>query len=163
MPTENLELSPGNVLVGRVQGVTNFGAFVELAPNVVGLVHISEIADTYVKDIKDFVKEGDEVKVKILSVDGRKIALSIKQAAPPAAVQQRPARPQQRPARTDSFSGPRTGFNRGREITPPSAREKNADDGIINLDDKIARFLKESEERMQPLKNRYEHKKKNRY
>lgn len=85
MPTENLELSPGNVLVGRVQGVTNFGAFVELAPNVVGLVHISEIADTYVKDIKDFVKEGDEVKVKILSVDGRKIALSIKQAAPPAA------------------------------------------------------------------------------
>lgn len=156
MPTENLELSPGNVLVGRVQGVTNFGAFVELAPNVVGLVHISEIADTYVKDIKDFVKEGDEVKVKILSVDGRKIALSIKQAAPPAAVQQRPAR-------TDSFSGPRTGFNRGREITPPSAREKNADDGIINLDDKIARFLKESEERMQPLKNRYEHKKKNRY
>lgn len=61
----------------------NFGAFVELPEGKVGLIHISEVADAYVRDVKDFLKEQDSVKVKVLSVDDRgKIGLSIKQAMP---------------------------------------------------------------------------------
>jgi S1 RNA binding domain protein len=83
MPTEQTNIEPGQILEGRVQGITTFGAFIELPGGEVGLVHISEIADTYVKDIKDFIREGDTVGVKVLSVAGKKIGLSIKQAAPP--------------------------------------------------------------------------------
>jgi S1 RNA binding domain protein len=55
MPTEQTNIVPGSIVDGKVQGITNFGAFVELPGGVVGLVHISEIADTYVKDVKDFI------------------------------------------------------------------------------------------------------------
>lgn len=137
MPTEQNDIVPGKVVEGKVQGITKFGAFIELPGGMVGLVHISEIADTYVKDVKDFIHEGDNVKVKILNVAGKKIGLSIKQAAPP--------RKPERPASSSrSHSSSRT-------------------DNLTSLDDKIARFLKESDERMQPLKNKIEPKRRNRY
>ncbi|HBQ86103.1 MAG TPA: RNA-binding protein S1, partial [Syntrophomonas sp.] len=107
-----------------------FGAFIELPGGMVGLVHISEIADTYVKDVKDFIKEGDSVKVKVLNVAGKKIGLSIKQAAPP----KRPERPAPPPRAAN-----------------PRGNSANRGDNVGSLDDKIARFLKESDERMQPL------------
>jgi S1 RNA binding domain protein len=76
----------GSIVEGTVTGITHFGAFVLLPSGETGLVHISEIADTYVKDIRDYLKENDKVKVKILSFDGKsKIGLSIKQALPPSA------------------------------------------------------------------------------
>jgi predicted RNA-binding protein with RPS1 domain len=55
MPTEQANIVPGEIIEGKVQGITNFGAFIELAGGIVGLVHISEIADTYVKDVRDFI------------------------------------------------------------------------------------------------------------
>lgn len=71
----------GSVLEGTVTGITNFGAFVQLPDGENGLVHISEVAKMYVRDIKDFLKENDRVKVKVISIDARgKIGLSIKQA-----------------------------------------------------------------------------------
>ena len=143
MPIDQISIEAGIVLDGKVQGITTFGAFVELAPGQVGLVHISEIANTYVKEIKDFIKEGDPVKVKVLSINGKKIALSIRQAEPPA---EKPA-PRIPPQRE----------------TAPAAMKKMEPAGPVSLDDKIARFLKESDERMQPLKNRIEPKKRNRY
>ncbi|HPT69249.1 MAG TPA: S1 RNA-binding domain-containing protein, partial [Syntrophomonas sp.] len=82
MPTEQTNIVPGEIIEGKVQGITTFGAFIELPGGLVGLVHISEIADTYVKDVKDYIKEGDQVKVKVLNIDGKKIGLSIKQALP---------------------------------------------------------------------------------
>lgn len=133
MPIEQNSIVPGTVVEGKVQGITKFGAFIELPGGVVGLVHISEIADTYVRDVKDFIQEGDSVKVKILNVAGKKIGLSIKQAIIPKKVE--------KPV-----------FNRNtRPSSPP-----------VSLDDKIARFLKESDERMQPLKNKLEPRKRNR-
>ena len=76
-----MDLSPGDIVEGVVSKVTKFGAFVDLKEGKSGLVHISEIADTFVKNIDDHVKEGDEVKVKVLSIDEKgKIALSIKDA-----------------------------------------------------------------------------------
>ena len=78
-----MNLEVGSVLKGKVTGIAKFGAFVTLAPNVSGLVHISEVANTFVNNIEDFLTVGQEVDVKVLSVDGNKrINLSIKQAAP---------------------------------------------------------------------------------
>jgi len=70
----------GSVLEGIVKGITNFGAFIQLPDGETGLVHISEVARIYVRDINDFLKENDRVAVKIISIDPRgKIGLSIKQ------------------------------------------------------------------------------------
>ena len=74
-----MQLVEGSILKGKITGVTNFGAFVQLEGGKSGLVHISEIAIDYVKNIEDHVKVGDEVKVKIVSVSPEgKISLSIK-------------------------------------------------------------------------------------
>lgn len=152
MPTEQTNIVPGEVLEGRVQGITKFGAFIELPGGSVGLVHISEIADTYVKDVKDFIKEGDIVKVKVLNVAGKKIGLSIKQALPPKPVESRPVHAHHGRREPDGHSGGGR-YQGGSSIksSPPA-----------NLDDKIAKFLKESDERMQPLKHRMEQKRRNR-
>ena len=76
-----MELEPGKIIEGKVTGITQFGAFVSIEGGKTGLVHISEIALEYVKDIKNHIKEGDIVKAKVLSIDpSGKISLSIKQA-----------------------------------------------------------------------------------
>src|SRR3954468_23776697 len=76
-----MSIEVGSKLQGKVTGITNFGAFVELPEGSTGLVHISEVADNYVKDINDHLKVGDQVEVKVINVekDG-KIGLSIKKA-----------------------------------------------------------------------------------
>ena len=145
MPVEQKNIEPGEIIEGRVQGVTNFGAFIELPGGKVGLVHISEIANTYVRDVKDYLQEGDIVKVKVLNVSDRKMALSIKaiQVAPP--IIEKPA-PESPPRRQHHYH----------RSEPPEAP---------SLDDKIARFMKESEEKLQVLKqkNRFDTRKRSRY
>jgi S1 RNA binding domain protein len=76
-----MSIEVGSKLQGKVTGITNFGAFVELGEGKTGLVHISEVADNYVKDINEHLSVGEEVKVKVINVekDG-KIGLSIKKA-----------------------------------------------------------------------------------
>ncbi len=76
-----MQLEVGKIVEGKVNKITKFGAFVDLGENKVGLVHISEVAPTFVKEVGDHIKEGQTVKVKILNLseDG-KIGLSIKQA-----------------------------------------------------------------------------------
>ena len=76
-----MQLEVGKIVEGKITGITNFGAFVQIEGGKTGLVHISEVALTFVKDIKEHLKEGDVVKVKILSVDDNgKVSLSIKKA-----------------------------------------------------------------------------------
>ncbi len=76
-----MEMSQGDIVEGKVTKLTKFGAFVDLGEGKSGLVHISEVADTFVKDINSYLQEGDEVKVKVLKIDEKgKIALSIKDA-----------------------------------------------------------------------------------
>lgn len=80
-----MQLEVGAVLEGKVTGITKFGAFVELPGGKTGMVHISEVAPTFVKEIKDYVKENQTVKVKILSISPEgKISLSMKRVDPPA-------------------------------------------------------------------------------
>ena len=64
-----MSIVKGQILEGLVTGITKFGAFIELPGGVTGLVHISEVADTYVKDVNDFLKENDKVKVKVINID----------------------------------------------------------------------------------------------
>lgn len=114
-----MPLDVGAIVEGVVTGVTNFGAFVSLPDGKTGLVHISEIADAYVKDINEYVKKNDTVKVKVLSVDpSGKIGLSIKQASPTY-----------RPRNTQDF------------------RRNRA-----NFEDRLTRFMKESDERQADLR-----------
>ncbi|HJF32943.1 MAG TPA: RNA-binding protein S1 [Sporosarcina psychrophila] len=132
-----MSIEVGSKLEGKVTGITNFGAFVELPNGSTGLVHISEVADNYVKDINDHFKVGDMVEVKVMNVgaDG-KIGLSIRKAKPES--EQRPERPQ-RPQR------PRQG---GRPTT----------DRPENFEQKMAKFMKDSEERLSTLKRATESK-----
>lgn len=122
-------------LQGKVTGITNFGAFVELPNGSTGLVHISEVADSYVKDINEHFKVGDMVEVKVMNVgtDG-KIGLSIRKAKPEAERPQRPQRPR--------HSGGRPSFNERPE----------------NFEQKMAKFMKDSEERLSTLKRATESK-----
>ncbi|WP_342507751.1 S1 domain-containing RNA-binding protein [Sporosarcina sp. FSL K6-2383] len=133
-----MSIEVGSKLQGKITGITNFGAFVELPSGSTGLVHISEVADNYVKDINEHLKVGDMVEVKVMNVgtDG-KIGLSIRKAKPES--EQRPERPQ-RPQR------PRQG---GR----PSPVERPE-----NFETKMAKFMKDSEERLSTLKRATESK-----
>lgn len=78
-----MDLTVGSIYEGKVTGITGFGAFVQLEPGKSGMVHISEVANTYVDDIKKHINEGDIVKVKLISIDQNgRINLSIKKALP---------------------------------------------------------------------------------
>jgi S1 RNA binding domain protein len=80
-----MQLEVGAVLEGKVTGITKFGAFVELGEGKTGMVHISEVAPTFVKEIKDYVKIDQVVKVKVLAITPEgKISLSMKRVDPPA-------------------------------------------------------------------------------
>jgi len=129
-------------LQGKVTGITNFGAFVELPNGSTGLVHISEVADSYVKDINEHFKVGDMVEVKVMNVgaDG-KIGLSIRRAKPESERPQRPERPE-RPRQ-----GGRPGGGRPSSAVRPE-----------NFEQKMARFMKDSEERLTTLKRATESK-----
>jgi len=79
-----MSVEAGSIVEGTVVKITNYGAFVELPDGRSGLVHIREIADTYVKDVRDYLKEREKVKVKVLGVNERgKLDLSVKQALSP--------------------------------------------------------------------------------
>ncbi|SNX54037.1 S1 domain-containing RNA-binding protein [Thermoanaerobacterium sp. RBIITD] len=123
----------GEVVEGTVLNITDFGAFIQLPEGKTGLVHISEIANTYVKDINEFLKENDKVKVKVLSMDREgRISLSIKKALP-------------KPKSEKS--------NRSYEFEHHSNRNNN-----ISFEERISKFLKDSDERQQQLKKNFESK-----
>lgn len=140
-----MSLEVGAILEGEVTGITNFGAFVQLPEGKVGLIHISEVSNVYVKDVHDFLKEHDKVKVKVLSIDERgKIGLSIKQANPPApaAAQTRPQRPQ----------------NDNRERRSGMRQQSAKPVPVLSFEDKLSKFLKDSDDRMIDLKRNTESK-----
>lgn len=127
-----MTLAAGNILEGTVVNITNFGAFIEIEGKT-GLVHISEVADSFVKDIREHLSEQDKVKVKVISIDDNgKISLSIKQAN----VQKKSVKP----AEVD--------WNTEKKVVGSST----------NFEDKISKFLKDSEEKMQDVKKHQEFK-----
>lgn len=121
-----MDLVVGAVYDGKVTGITKFGAFVLLPGGKSGLVHISEIAYSYVTDVKDHLKEGQEVKVKLIGIDDNgHINLSIKKAMDPPAPAPRAARPVQQSAPRDSAS---------------------------SFEDKLKRFMSDSDSKMSEMR-----------
>ena len=97
-----MDFEVGAILAGKITGITKFGAFVTVAPGKSGLVHISEIASTYVSNVQDHLTEGQDVTVKVIGVDkSGRMNLSIKsatQTAPGETRQRAPARAPERAA-----------------------------------------------------------------
>lgn len=120
----------GSIVEGKVTAIKPFGAFVALDENKQGLVHISHISHEYVKDINDHVSVGDEVKVKILSIDEEsgKISLSIRETEP---------KPERRPSREKR-----------------SQKINNKSQGFNTLEEKLKVWLKESNEIQADLNKR---------
>lgn len=128
-------LEIGAVIEGKVTGITKFGAFVALSEGKSGLVHISEVANSYVNDVNDYLSVGQTVKVRVISInEAGKINLSVKQAqpAPPAP----PRRPPVREARSQA-PAPRT--------APPAADPPSADKAF---EDRLKKFMQESDSRI---------------
>lgn len=148
-------LEVGEIYEGKVTGITKFGAFVALEGGQTGMVHISEIAPTFVSEIKDFVTEGQTVKVKVLAVtEEGKISLSMKKALPPEE-QHRPRRPASggkrqgggpRPPRTPRPE-PQPGPGRPGDFEWQSRRNDSG-----SFEDMISRFKQTSDEKMSDLK-----------
>ncbi|MFP7300252.1 S1 domain-containing RNA-binding protein [Neobacillus niacini] len=138
-----MSIEVGSKLQGKVTGITNFGAFVELPDGSTGLVHISEVADNYVKDINDHLKVGDQVEVKVINVekDG-KIGLSIKKA------KDRPEAQARSHSHSNSHSQ-RPRQNRSNDRNAPR---------VETFESKMAKFLKDSEDRLTSLKRHTESK-----
>ena len=135
-----MEFGVGSILEGKVTGLTKFGAFVSLPEGKSGLVHISEIAYSYVNDVKDYLKEGQEVKVKVIGIDENgRINLSIKKAMDP------PPRPagQGRPmgGARPACGGRPGGFSRG----PAAPREP------ASFEDKLKQFMQASDSKLSEL------------
>ena len=132
-----MELAVGAIAEGKVTGITNFGAFVALPGGKTGMVHISEIANTYVNNIRDHLTEGQEVKVKVLAIDpAGKINLSIKKALDP------PPRPAGQPRR----SGPAPRSNAAAPREPQT------------FEDKLKAFMADSDSKLSTIRQYSEHK-----
>lgn len=120
MEQNKIQLTEGEILNGVITGIANFGAFVKVRGNITGLVHISEVAQSYVKDVNNIFKVDDTVKVKVLKIeDNGKIALSIKQAQAEEQME--------------------------RSAVPP-LRRKIPESKEETFENKLARFMKNSEE-----------------
>lgn len=150
-----MEFTVGSVLEGKVTGITKFGAFVALPGGRSGLVHISEIAYSYVSDVNEFLKEGQDVKVKVVNVDDAgRINLSIKKAMDPPPRPEGQSRPnanngggQNRPANHNNNSAPRSDFNRQpRGYVPPKQTVPDDFEGRLKL------FMQQSDSKLSDLR-----------
>ena len=149
-----MEVTVGAVLEGKVKSITNFGAFISLPENKTGLVHISEVANTYVSDIREHLTEGQDVKVMVISTEAGKLNLSIKRLEPKPQREERtvfrPAHlennaPAARPARTAP--------------PPPPAAPKTADQ---LFEEKLKQFMTESDSKISSIRQYSDHRTKSR-
>ena len=135
-----MALEVGEVFEGKVTGITKFGAFVAMPDGKNGLVHISEIANTYVNDINEFVKEGQVVKVRVIGIgDGGKVNLSIKRLE---------AKQENRPQRRENAPRP------ARSAPTPPPAPKTADQ---LFEEKLKQFMSESDSKISSIRQYSDH------
>ena len=119
----------GNIYEGKVVNITNFGAFVDINGET-GLVHISEVSNKYIKDIRDYLKDKLDVRVKVLSIDDSgKISLSLKQAE------------------GNSLNVGNNNYKKNNDIIHATPKINAS-----NFEDILSKYLKDSEERMQDFR-----------
>lgn len=132
-----MQLQVGEIVEGKITGITNFGVFVDLGDGVTGMVHISEVAKTYVSEIREHVKENDVVKMKVLSVgDDGKISLSIKRAEEKKPAERTQKAPRQSAKPDNSF------------VWMPKKNEG------ASFEDMMSKFKQTSDEKMSDLKRK---------
>ncbi len=147
-----MQLTIGDIVEGKITGVTNFGVFVDLGGGQTGMVHISEIAQVYVSEIKDFVKENDVVKMKVLNIgDDGKISLSIKKA-------QEPIKPQKSERREKKAYAPKTEATAVDRSYVWTAKKSDS----ASFEDMMSKFKQVSDEKFSDLKRKNPDAKKNR-
>lgn len=134
-----MQLEVGNIVEGKVTGITKFGAFVELPGGKTGMVHISEVASTYVKEISDHLALNQEVKVKILGINEGKISLSIKKCQEPA---------EQAPAPFKRQGPPREYRPKDRGWQPKKTQPMEN----MSFEDMLSKFKQTSDDKMSDLK-----------
>jgi len=138
-----MELTVGTILDGKVKSITNFGAFISLPENKTGMVHISEVANTYVSDIRQHLTENQEVKVMVIGTEGGKVNLSIKRLEAKQPREDRPA-----PRREDSSARP------GRSAPTPPPAPKTADQ---LFEEKLKQFMSESDNKISSIRQYSDH------
>ena len=139
-----MELTVGAVLEGKVKSITNFGAFISLPDNKTGLVHISEVSNTYVSDIRQHLTEGQDVKVMVISAEPGKVNLSIKRLE---------AKQDDRPARRSAPAARPAG-----NVAPPP-QPKTADQ---LFEEKLKQFMSESDSKISSIRRYSDHRTKSR-
>ncbi len=133
-----MPLEVGSIVEGKVSGITAFGAFIQLPEGKTGLVHISEVAQEYVKDISTHLKENQMVKVKVLSIDPNgKVSLSIKKAS------------EQKPVVMTAKPPVEVDWNNNKNTSNTS------------FEDRLAKFMKDSDEKLHDLKKNVDSKRGN--
>ena len=155
-----MELTVGAILEGKVKSITNFGAFIALPENKTGMVHISEVANTYVSDIRKFLTEGQDVKVMVISLDNGKVNLSMKRLEPKPQRDNNP-RPNFRanngaPANRDSGAAPR----QSRPAAPATPPAPKTADQIF--EERLKQFMTESDSKLSSLRQYNDHRSKSR-
>ena len=153
---ESMELTVGTILEGKVKSITNFGAFVALPENKTGMVHISEITNSYVSDIRQHLTEGQDVKVMVIAVDpAGKINLSIKRLEPKP---QREMGQQRGGFRRDQGAGNSRPPQQRNAPVPPAA-PKTADQ---LFEEKLKQFMSESDSKISSIRQYSDHRTKSR-
>ena len=153
-----MELTVGTVLEGKVKSITNFGAFIALPENKTGMVHISEVASSFVSDIRQHLTEGQDVKVMVISTDGGKINLSIKRLeAKPQQPRREGFRPNNNPRRENT--PPRPNNAAPARAPAPAPAPKTADQ---LFEEKLKAFMTESDSKISSIRQYSDHRTKNR-
>ncbi|GCF95816.1 RNA-binding protein [Enterococcus florum] len=149
-----MSIEVGAKLQGKVSGITNFGAFIDLGEGKTGLVHISEISNGFVKDIHDVLSVGDEVTVKVTSVgnDG-KVGLSIRQTQEQPEQEKKPFNRERRDNRDNRDS---RDSRPGRPSRPQQPKGNFSKNNKQDFDTLMSSFLKDSDDRLSSLKRNTE-------
>ena len=147
-----MELTVGAILEGKVKTITNFGAFIALPENKTGLVHISEVANTFVSDIRQHLTEGQDVKVMVISNENGKVNLSIKRLE---------ARPQRENAPAGNFHREnKPSQNRPVRTAPTPPPEPKTADQLF--EEKLKQFMSESDSKISSIRQYSDHRTKSR-
>ena len=157
-----MELTVGAILEGKVKSITNFGAFIALPDNKTGMVHISEVANTYVSDIRTFLTEGQDVKVMVISLDNGKVNLSMKRLEP------KPQRDNGRPNFRSNNGAPQqnrdnaapAGNRSPRPAAPATPPAPKTADQLF--EERLKQFMTESDSKLSSLRQYADHRSKNR-
>ena len=161
-----MELTVGAILEGKIKSITNFGAFVALPENKTGMVHISEVANAYVSDIRQHLTEGQDVKVMVIGTEGGKINLSIKRLEP--------RQPRENAPRTNNFrsGNPAPRQNQGQNQTQNTQQSRPAYRQPVQpaapktadqlFEEKLKAFMSESDSKISSIKQYSDHRTKSR-